>query len=286
MQIIDFFKNLDRNAVIIVLILFVLLLQIIYIFLLRRIRKSAEAKPEKDLKQFITDEMDRLRNDIILSEPIDSLESTKESALIPTEMIEPIEDPAGLELEQVEEMESFPDTVPVNGEAGSTQNSTPKETKIKSLPEKMDIDMTESSSDESEIRTCVDEYNDALNDKNMQYRFLDNYHPLRVDVINALERRRRGDIPPEYQTANHGDYCVIELQDMGRTVNAVLPRFDLIIKDTNYKAGAFGEVFDCPDYEDNYRYRISKIIKPAIFEKRRAKSWELSSKGRIMLSLE
>ncbi len=287
MQIIDFFKNLDRDAVIIVLILFVLLLQVIHIFLLKRIRKSAEAKPGKDLKQFIADEIDRLRNDIIVSEPIDSLESGKEPfSMIPPEMIDPKEKSPGSELGQVAEMESFPVTVPGPAVTGFTQISTPEETEIKPLPEKMDLDMPGSAPGSGDIRSCVDEYNDALNDKDMQYRFLDKYKPFYVDVGNALERRRRTNKAPEYQTADQGDYCVVELEDMGRTVYTVLPRFGLIIKDTNYKAGAFGEVFDCPDYEDNYRHHITRVVKPAVFEKRRAKSWGLSSKGRIMLTSE
>lgn len=298
MQIIEFLKNLDPNSIIIVLILLVLLLQIIQAFRLRKIKKpvtpNSGEKSEEGLKRFITSEMNRLKQEIISSVTRPPSEPKKDwEYLFPGKKEKQEEEIAAFQPAQLKENEPLPAAEPIETHLPPIPRHEESEFKpiveemeLKPMEEEMDFNTTGDIIGGDDLQTCVDQYNEAISKEDSQSRFLDKYRPLRVDVVNALERRRRADLAPQYQTADNGDYYVVELINMGRTTYVVLPRFDLVIKESNYKAGAFGEVFDCPDYEQNERYRINRVVKPAYFEKKRNDSWELAAKGRIMLLLE
>lgn len=95
-----------------------------------------------------------------------------------------------------------------------------------------------------------------------------------------MERRQDLNIAPIFQNAEDGDYYAVETEEFGRGRYAVLPRFDLTLQEFNYGPGAMGEVFDCPNYNSQLRYRSVKVIKPARFEQV-GQSWKKIDVGRL-----
>lgn len=301
MSIIESIKTINPNLIIIILISLVFLLQIIQIFLLKKMRKPGKAaKPgddqdlNQDLKRFISSEMNRIKQEIIsIKSPAPSETKKNWEYLFPDKQDKQEKEIAVHQPVQYKEKEPLPEPEPKKTDLPPEVDYEEDQYKplmepgeLDSMEEEMDLKSPGEIVGGDDLQTCVEQYNEAITNEDRQIRFLDEYRPLRVDVINALERRRRADLSPMYQTADNGDYYVVELLNNGRTSYVVLPRFDLLIKDSNYKAGAFGEVFDCPDYEQNERFHIKRVINPAYFEKRRNDSWELSARGRIMLLLE
>lgn len=136
---------------------------------------------------------------------------------------------------------------------------------------------------DSALHTCLRMYNAALTSQEEMSRFFDQYWYIRVDVINAVERRRNPSLKPVFQSADNGDYYVVKLQIKGRASFAVLPRFGLVIRESTYIDGAFGDVFDCPGFNQRFYYRIGQVIQPAYFSKESDDNWKLIKKGELEL---
>lgn len=302
----DILKSLSQaDIIIIVLIFLVLVAQLILFLLLKKRIKTGLERLENELKVSTRNELDRLAGEMIA--PRYRSETEEEIRYDPEVKPSQRDESNGLKIERTERTESISPGYPQEPEQPDEERSTytpapePSKTdyqqqdnwvqqeveptpdreteKPESLPEELPLP-------EEGLDPWVKEYNQALNSEANQNRFLDKYRPIRVDVINALERRRRANVEPLYQTAYNGDYYVIEVQEQGQTLYPVLPRFDLTIKESNYKAGAFSEVFEFFNYENDSLHRVRKVLKCAFFSKKRHENWELLSRGEIELLFE
>ncbi|MGD2087181.1 MAG: hypothetical protein PVH61_13440 [Candidatus Aminicenantes bacterium] len=306
-KMMDILQNLSQaDMIIIVLIFLVLVVQIILFLLLKKRIKTGLERLENELKKSTRSEINRLKGEIPASEyrPEPEEEKTEYDHEV---KLSHRDENNGLKIERTEKSEStshgYTQEPEQLDEEKRTYTPPPEPERIDYQPQDnwnqqelepapaKEIETAEPSREEhppveQSLDPWVKEYNLALNSEASQNSFLDKYRPDRVDVINALERRRRANIEPVYQTAYNGDYYVIEVQEMGQTLYAVLPRFDLIIKESNYKAGAFSEVFECLHYENDSLHRVKKIFESAFFTKKRHENWELLSRGKIELDFE
>ena len=110
------------------------------------------------------------------------------------------------------------------------------------------------------------------------------YQPhYRVGVVNAMERRQDISEPPLFENRTSGKFLVhyIEEEDL----YAVVPSYGLVLERLIYGPGAFGEVFDCPEFDSQSSYTV-KVIQPARFEPDYTKKkWTLKEKGKLKLEV-
>jgi len=138
----------------------------------------------------------------------------------------------------------------------------------------------------NDLDACMHLYNVAIGDEQKQGEFNKRFKPnIRIDVINAADRSRNPSIEPQFQSSNSGDLFVVEIEGVRPTSFVVFPRFELTIYESNYRAGAFGEVFECPGFNHQSRYTVHHIVSPAFFSMGHAGTWTLEKKGELKLSL-
>jgi hypothetical protein len=126
----------------------------------------------------------------------------------------------------------------------------------------------------------IELYNCAVMDSSARERFREQYRPLRLGTVNAVERRQNPTIDAEFREATHGDFFAIKIA--GRDEYVVVPRLGLTIESVSYTAGALGRVFNDPPYEPGLFYSRYRLRQPAIF-KRDGDRWELDSPGDLDL---
>jgi hypothetical protein len=119
-----------------------------------------------------------------------------------------------------------------------------------------------------------------VDDRNRRGEFQERFHPLRIGTVNASDRRRDPNLPPEYREASDGNFLAIE--ESRRLGYLIVPRFDLTIKEANYEAGAIGTVFYCRGWDPLLSYSRVMLRRPAIFEKN-GNAWSLKSAGVLEL---
>ena len=128
-------------------------------------------------------------------------------------------------------------------------------------------------------------YNAAILDRQQWSIFVSKYKQhFKIDVINAEERylSPKIDIAPIFKTDSAGCFlaCYIDVDKL----YVIVPIYDLVVEHSTYFPGAFGEVFECSQFDGQSNYRISELIQPAIFEPDDAKeTWTLQSKGILEL---
>ena len=129
---------------------------------------------------------------------------------------------------------------------------------------------------ESSAQTFCRLYNAGVEDSNKRDEFTQRYRPTRIGVAGSSSTT------PDFQTSRYGDYFAVVVE--GGTRYAVVPYFDVTLQRSNYGPGAIGQVFDCPNYDPQLRYRRVKVVKPAFFEPDPAKQrWTLKEKGELDL---
>ena len=110
-----------------------------------------------------------------------------------------------------------------------------------------------------------------------------NYHSYsQIEVINTLKRREDSNEPPIFETNERGEFWAFYIEDEEQY--AVVPIYSFTLEYSVYKVGRFGEVFECPNFDDHSRYKNLKIVRPAICEfDSIQKQWTLIEKGKIDL---
>lgn len=128
-------------------------------------------------------------------------------------------------------------------------------------------------------------YNAAIIDRQEWSNFVSKYKQnFKIDVVNAEERflNQKIDIEPIFKTNSAG--CFLALYIEAEKLYAIVPVYDLVIERSTYFTGAFGEVFECSQFDSQSNYRISELIQPAIFEPDDAKeTWIRKEKGILEL---
>lgn len=152
------------------------------------------------------------------------------------------------------------------------------------LVERPEPPLFEDFSEPDDLAGCIHLYNTTIADEQRQSEFNKRFKPIRVDVINALDRRRDPKLNPQFQSSNSGDLLVVEINGARPTSFVVFPRFELTIYESNYRAGAFGEVFHCPIFNPKQRYSVHSVQSPAFFSMGQSGSWTLERKGELELT--
>ena len=135
------------------------------------------------------------------------------------------------------------------------------------------------------LKEFCERYNIGVTNQLRRADLRQNYEKhYRIGVTNAPERRVNPETPPNLSTDTSGNYLAfyIEAEDL----HAVVPQYGLTIQDSIYGPGAFGEVFDCPNFDVKLRYQDAKVIRPAILEPDTAREhWTPKEKGKLDLGL-
>jgi hypothetical protein len=128
----------------------------------------------------------------------------------------------------------------------------------------------------------IELYNRALADPLASREFREQYQPIRIDIVNAVERRLSptARIDPEFKQTPDGDFFALPLSEPNKY--SVVPRLGLTIGPVSYQAGALGEMFGRPDYDPAQSYSRYQVRKPALF-RRDGDNWELVQPGQIEL---
>lgn len=135
---------------------------------------------------------------------------------------------------------------------------------------------------QSGLQKFCGQYNKCTEDLAEKMQFLQTYNPMRIAVVNATSRRRDASLGPDFQTRSDGIYYAVNTID--ERIFLVVPRFDLVLQDSIYAPSAFSEVFECPKFNSERRYRHVKVIQPAFFEPDSAQQrWTLKEKGELDL---
>lgn len=133
------------------------------------------------------------------------------------------------------------------------------------------------------VKEFCDRYNVGVADRSRREDLRRNYEKhYRIGVANASERLLNSEQLPSFNTDTSGDFLAfyIEAEDL----HAVVPLYGLVIQESIYGPGGFGEVFDCPDFDAGRRYRDIKVLHPAILEPDvNREQWTLKKKGKLDL---
>ena len=174
------------------------------------------------------------------------------------------------------------ETITVN----STVKSDIGHTKMEDPSEAYNIGISEQEISQEIVEFCSD-YNSGIEGRQKWGDFIGKYpQNFRIVVVNAEERSLRSEVDialaPIFKTHPAGYFlaCYIDVKNL----YAIVPFYDLIVERSTYFSEAFGEVFECSHYDHSSNYRISELIKPAIFEPDDAKeSWTLRAPGMLEL---
>lgn len=123
-------------------------------------------------------------------------------------------------------------------------------------------------------------YNAGVRDQNRQQEFKDSYTLVRIGAINYMECARDPSLSLEFGEDSNGYFEAIKAKD-GRYV--AVPRFNLVIQETQYGPGAVGKVFNCHNYIPGKTYRHIELIQPAVFITD-GENWEVDVPGELRLS--
>jgi hypothetical protein len=128
----------------------------------------------------------------------------------------------------------------------------------------------------------IDLYNRALTDPLASQEFREQFQPIRIGIVNAVERRLNPTAPidPEFRQTTDGDLFAFPLSEPNRY--GVVPRLGLTIGPVSYQAGALGEVFGNPNYDPAQSYSRYQVRELALF-KCDGDKWELDRPGQLDL---
>ena len=128
-----------------------------------------------------------------------------------------------------------------------------------------------------ELQRLVDLYN-VGNDAKLRQIY---NPPCFIQVSNETRRFQNSNISPIFQSASSGSFVAYALES--ENSYAVVPFSGLVLQDKLYSSGAFGEVFECPDFDPEHTYRV-KVVRPALFKQEPVNdTWTLEKKGELEL---
>ena len=128
----------------------------------------------------------------------------------------------------------------------------------------------------------VEFYNRAVNDPVTGERFREEYSPIRIGTVNAVERRQNPTIKAEIRETSDGDFFALRIEG---NVFAVFPRLGLTIEAVSYTAGAMGEVFEkTRNHDPKLFYSRYRVKDPALFRFEGGR-WQLCEPGELDLGI-
>ena len=134
----------------------------------------------------------------------------------------------------------------------------------------------------SAVSIMVELYNRAVSDSQVREQLREQYQPIRIGTVNAVERRQNPTvtIKAEFREAADGDFFAFPIS--GSNDHAVFPRLGLTVGPVSYHAGGLGEMFGNPDYDPKQSYSRYQVREAALF-KRDGNNWELVHPGNLDL---
>lgn len=132
------------------------------------------------------------------------------------------------------------------------------------------------------LNEMVELYNLAVNDTVAGERFREQFCPLRIGTVNAVERRQNPTIKADFRETTDGDFFALPIS--GKTHEfAVFPRLGLTIEAVSFSAGAVGEVFEkTQEHNPKLFYSHYTVKHPAIF-RLEGGQWHLREPGELKL---
>ena len=133
-----------------------------------------------------------------------------------------------------------------------------------------------------QIPTALTKFCDLCN-AGEHHELQTHYQPhYRISVINAIKRRQNPSEPPVFENRTNGKFHVYYIEE--KDFYAVVPSYGLVLESLLYGPGAFGDVFDCPNFDPQHSYTV-KVISPARFKSDHTKQkWILEKKGHLELA--
>lgn len=102
-----------------------------------------------------------------------------------------------------------------------------------------------------------------------------------IRVSNETERFQNPNVPPIFQTTSSGSFVAYAIDS--ESLYAVVPFSGLVLQNALYSSGAFGQVFECPGFNPEYKYHV-QVIRPAFFKRDTVnEKWTLQEKGELEL---
>lgn len=103
-----------------------------------------------------------------------------------------------------------------------------------------------------------------------------------IKVANETERLRDPNKLPVFESKLQGGFTAYATPS--ENLYVVVPFSGMVLQNQLYTFGGFGEAFECPGFDSNYRYDV-KVIRPAIFKQEPgSKQWTLERKGKLELT--
>ncbi len=128
-----------------------------------------------------------------------------------------------------------------------------------------------------ELQEFVDLYN-VGNDAKLRQIYSPFYS---IQVSNESDRLQNPNVPPIFQTHSNGSFVAYAVDS--ENLYAVAPFSGFVLQNALYSSGAFGDVFECPGFDPEYKYRV-KVIRPAFFKRDPVnEEWTLQEKGKLEL---
>jgi hypothetical protein len=164
----------------------------------------------------------------------------------------------------------------------SSMNHTSRFPVLQSPEPNLDIE-THLTVAQNTPNVMVEFYNRAVNDPVAGERFREDYSPIRIGTVNAVERRQNPTIKAEIRETSDGDFFALPIE--GTKNFAVFPRLGLTIEAVSYTAGAMGEVFEkTRNHDPKLFYSRYRVKQPAIFRSEGGR-WQLCEPGELELGL-
>lgn len=124
-------------------------------------------------------------------------------------------------------------------------------------------------------------YNLAVNDTVAREQFREQFCPVRIGTVNAVERRQNPTIKADIRETTDGEFFALPIS--GTKEFAVFPRLGLTIEAVSFSAGAVGEVFgNTQGHNPKLFYSHYTVKQPAIF-RLEGEHWNLKEPGELKL---
>lgn len=155
--------------------------------------------------------------------------------------------------------------------------------KTQTTSENYDRDKFDSSLEgfnKTALKLVVEDYAQATAQPEKQQYFMEKYSPTTLDTQNANARLQNPELKPIFAKSPQGSFMAIKTDHEGLFL--IVPKFNFVLKDTNYNPGAVNEVFDCKNYYPGYKYSQIKLVRPAVFN-HKGDNWSIKVAGILLL---
>jgi hypothetical protein len=128
-------------------------------------------------------------------------------------------------------------------------------------------------------RDLEQDFNRVENGDLRQEEFRDEYDPARLSIKNKKERLSSEEAPVVLHHDDRGKYLAVK----EGTDYLVVPKFDIILRDTDRLQAGVDKVFGCEGVSHNHPYEVQRVEKAARFTQKPDGAFLLQESGQIQL---